>query len=210
MTTTSVPNAEFAKLASAERIAAVAEALNARGMQAEIFEDGAAVRARVFELIPEGAQVYTPLSRTMDELGISTEIDNSDRYQSLRKETSHLSREERKSRAGRMTLASPDYMVGSVHAITEKGQVLIASGSGSQLAGYVYGASHVIWVVGTHKIVRDMDEGMRRLWEYSLPLESARMQALYGMPSGIAKVLLFEREQPGRINVLLVNEALGF
>jgi hypothetical protein len=68
----------------------------------------------------------------------------------------------------------------------------------------------VIWVVGTQKIVRNLDEGLRRIWEYSYPLENERMQALYGMDSFPAKTLLFEGEMPGRISVLLVKEALGF
>ena len=114
------------------------------------------------------------------------------------------------SRTGRKLMANPEYVIGSVHAITHRGQVLIASGSGSQLAGYAFGASHVIWVVGAQKIVRDLDEGLRRIWEYSYPLENERMQTLYGMDSFPAKILLFEGEMPGRISVLLVKEALGF
>ena len=101
-------------------------------------------------------------------------------------------------------------MVGSVHAVTQQGQVLIASASGSQLASYVFGASHVIWVVGVQKIVRDLDEGLRRIREYSYPLEHQRIQAL-GMPgSFVAKILLVEGERPGRISLILVKEALGF
>ncbi|GAC1392900.1 MAG: hypothetical protein NVS4B11_13960 [Ktedonobacteraceae bacterium] len=88
--------------------------------------------------------------------------------------------------------------------------MLIASGSGSQLASYVFGASHVIWVVGAQKIVRDLDEGFRRIREYSYPLESVRMQVFYGTGSSLSKILLIERELPGRISILVVKEVLGF
>jgi hypothetical protein len=68
----------------------------------------------------------------------------------------------------------------------------------------------VIWVAGAQKIVRDLGEGFRRLREYSYPLEHERIQAL-GMPgSSVSKILMVERERPGRISVILVKEALGF
>jgi hypothetical protein len=208
--TTLVPNAEFARLASDEDIATVVAALTAKGMAAEVFENRAEARSRVFDLLPEGAEVYTGLSKTLELLGLHEEINASSRYISLRSQVEKLGREGRMSRTGRKLMANPEYVIGSVHAITHRGQVLIASGSGSQLAGYVFGASHVIWVVGAQKIVRDLEEGLRRIWEYSYPLENERMQTLYGMDSFPAKILLFEGEMPGRISVLLVKEALGF
>ncbi len=208
--TTLVPNTEFAQLASDEEIATTVAALTARGMEAQVLENRDQVRSRVFDLLPEGAEVYTSLSRTLDTLGLSAEINASTRYIPLRPQVDKMDRETRKSRQGRTFLSSPEYVIGSVHAVTQQGQVLVASGSGSQLASYVYGASHVIWVVGAQKIVSNLDEGFRRIWEYSYPLESERMQALYGMGSMVTRILLFEREQPGRISVLIVKDVLGF
>ena len=107
--------------------------------------------------------------------------------------------------------AAPDFVIGSVHAVTEQGQVMVASFSGSQLASYVYGAGSVIWVVGTQKLVRDIDEGLRRITEYSYPLEDARAFEAYGMRSGVNKLLVVHREfQPGRVTVVLVKENLGY
>jgi hypothetical protein len=208
--TTLVPNMEFARVASDEDIATVVTALTAKGMAAEVFENRAEARNRVLDLLPEGAEVYTVLSQTLEVLGLHEEINASSRYVPLRPQIDALGRAGRMSRAGRKLMASPEYVIGSVHAITHQGQVLIASGSGSQLAGYAFGASHVIWVVGAQKIVQTVDQGLRRIWEYSYPLENERMQALYGMDSFPAKTLLFEGEMPGRISVLLVKEALGF
>ncbi|GHO98786.1 hypothetical protein KSF_088340 [Reticulibacter mediterranei] len=208
--TTLVPNTEFARLASDEDITTVVAALTAKGIAAEVFENRAEVRIRMLDLLPEGAEVYTALSQTLEVLGLHEEINTSSRYISLRSQVEKLGREGRMSRTGRKLMASPEYVIGSVHAITHQGQVLIASGSGSQLAGYTFGASHVIWVVGAQKIVRDLDEGLRRIWEYSYPLENERMQTRYGMDSFPAKILLVEGEMPGRISVLLVKEALGF
>lgn len=103
-------------------------------------------------------------------------------------------------------------VIGSVHAVTEQGHVLIASGTGSQIASYVYGAQTVIWVVGTQKLVYDLDEGLQRIQEYCYPLEDARVRELSGQGSMIGKILLVQREiTPGRITVVLVKkELLGF
>ena len=102
--------------------------------------------------------------------------------------------------------------MGSVHAITEKGQVLVASATGSQLGPYSYGAEHVIWVAGTQKIVRDLDEANDRIFSYTLQKESERARKAYGVPgSTVAKLLVVNREvQPGRVTIVLVNERLGF
>ena len=207
--TTLIPNIEFARLASDEQIALAVAALNARGMAAEVVASGAEAQSRVLDWLPEGAEVFTSMSRTLETLGLSVEINESSRYYPLRPQLRALDRQ-KQEREWRRLQSSPEYVVGSVHAVTEQGQVLIASASGSQLASYVFGASHVIWVVGAQKIVSNMEEGLRRVWEYSYPLEHQRIQAL-GMPgSYVAKILLVEGERPGRISLILVKEALGF
>jgi LUD domain len=140
---------------------------------------------------------------------LSSIPNESSRYHPLRPQLKTLDRQTQ-GREWRKLQSSPEYVVGSVHAVTEQGQVLIASASGSQLASYVFGADHVIWAVGAQKIVRDLGEGFRRVREYSYPLEHERIQAL-GMPgSFVAKILLVERERPDRVSVILVKEALGF
>src|SRR6266480_7686204 len=90
--------------------------------------------------------------------------------------------------------AAPDVMLGSAHAVTETGTLLAASMSGSQLGPYASGAGQVILVVGTQKIVSDLEEGLRRVNEYAFPLEDARAQAAYGIHSGVNKVLIINRE----------------
>ena len=107
--------------------------------------------------------------------------------------------------------AIPDIVIGSVHAVTEQEQVLIASESGSQLASYVFGAAKVIWVVGTQKLVSNLDEGMRRIEEYSLQLEDARIREVYGQSSFIGKILIVQLvAKPGRITIMLVKETSAF
>ena len=121
-----------------------------------------------------------------------------------------MDRETQADEIRRLT-SSPDVMLGSVHAVTETGSLLTASMSGSQLGPYASGAGKVILVVGTQKIVSDLEEGLRRINEYAFPLEDARAQAAYGIHSAVNKVLIINREIVAeRITVALVGEAIGF
>jgi hypothetical protein len=106
--------------------------------------------------------------------------------------------------------AAPDYIVGSAHAITDDGEVVVGSGSGSQLGAYAYAGGNVILVVGHQKLVGDLEEGLRRVREYSLPREFVRMQGVGYPGSMLAKTLIIHREPGGRITVILVPETLGF
>ena len=111
----------------------------------------------------------------------------------------------------RKLVGAPDYAAGSVHAVTEDGRVLIASNTGSQLGPYASSAGKVIWVVGAQKIVKDVNEGLRRIEEYSYPLEEVHMQELYKMSTNVNKVLIVNREiRPNRITMIIVKEELGF
>jgi hypothetical protein len=118
---------------------------------------------------------------------------------------------EMQGREMRQLSAAPDWVVGSVHAVTEEGALLIASATGSQLGPIVSGAGHVILVIGGQKIVPDFNTGLRRLYEYCFPLEDQRAREAYGVPSGVNNVLVINSAtRPGRITAILVNESLGF
>ena len=95
--------------------------------------------------------------------------------------------------------------------MTEDGSVVVASNTGSQLAPYAASAAHVVWVVGAQKIVPNLDEAMKRIREYSFPLEDERLRKAYGMASFISKLLIVHREViPGRTTMIIVKENLGF
>jgi len=155
------------------------------------------------------AKVYHGPSRTLEQIGLASEIEAATRFQPLRARLQALDRATQQRKRRTLT-ASPDVLVGSVHAITEGGPVLIASALGSQLSASAWGAGSVIWVVGTQKLVRTLDDGLRRIREYSYPLEDARTRQVYGQPSAINKILLVQGELPGRITIVLVTQNLGF
>jgi hypothetical protein len=200
----------FADPASEERLARAAEALTAHGFTVEILDDVAAARARIRDLIPEGASVFTSSSETLRLSGIDKDINESGRYQAVKPQVLVMDRA-----AGaddiRLLLATPDFVVGSVAAVTETGSLVAASGSGSQLPAYAGGAARAIWIVGAQKVVPDLSSALRRVEEHALPLESARTQAAYGFASAVNRLLILNANpHPGRGIVLLLREANGF
>lgn len=208
METASTQIKPFDRLASEEQIERTAKALEANGFHTLIAENGDEARKLFFELLPEGAQVYQGASITLEQTGITAGIEQSGCYQALRPKLRSMDRQTQADEMRRMA-ASPDYMMGSVQAITEDGHVLAVSAGGSQLGPYVYGAGKVIWVIGAQKIVKDLNEAFRRVEEYVYPLEDARLQQLAGIHSSLNKVLIFNKERPGRITIILVKEVLG-
>jgi L-lactate utilization protein LutC len=203
------PNPEFARPSSPERLRLVSRALENNGFHALIAHSRDEARQMVLDLVPEGVEVHIGLSETMRELGVTSEIEGSGRYDAIRPKLNQLDRETQ-HREIRKLATAPDYMLGSVHAVTEDGVLVAASGTGSQLAPYVNGAGKLILVVGSQKIVRDVEEALRRVRQYSLPLEDARMKSLGRPGSLIGKVLLLQWERPGRITVILLEGPIGF
>ena len=199
----------FDQLAPDDQVARTARALEENGMHTIVLETAEQARGCVLELIPAGALIHNPPSRTLEQIGLAHEIAESPDFHDTRSRVRTMDRQTQQ-REIRQLDSSPDVVVGSVHAITEKGQVLMASATGSQLAAAVFGAGKVIWVVGTQKLVSDLDEGYRRIQEYSYPLEDERTRQAYGQPSGVNKLLIVNKEQPGRITIVLVKQNLGF
>jgi len=200
----------FATLADEDRVRRTAAALEANGISVLRAANAADAKRIALDLIPEGSQVHHGASETLEATGITEVLEKSGRYEPLRPLIWSMDRKTQADEIRRLS-AAPDVMLGSVHAITESGSLITASMGGGQLGPYVSGAGRVILVVGTQKIVADLEEGLRRIEEYAFPLEDARAQAAYGIHSGVNKVLIVNREViPGRITVVLVDQALGF
>src|SRR5229473_381927 len=194
-------NLEFERPADRARLDRTAAALNSRGFKAQVADNAEQARRLVLDAIPAGAEVHIALSETMRELGITTEIDESGRYDSIRARLNVLDRETQ-GREMRKLGAAPDYIVGSAHAITDDGQIIVGSGSGSQLGAYAYAGGNVILAIGHQKLVTDLNEGLRRVREYSLPREYGRMQSVGRPGSLLAKTLIIHHEPSGRIKVI--------
>lgn len=198
-------------LVGKENINRAIENLKVNGIDATLVETGEQARKQVLSLIPTGAEVMTMSSVTLDTIGLTQEINESDKYTFVKNKLNSMNRDTQALEMQRLG-AAPEYTLGSVHAVTEDGQVIIASNTGSQLPAYAYASAHVIWVVGAQKIVKNLEEGIARINEYVLIKESARVKIAYGMEkSNVSKLLIINKEvAPGRLTVIFVNEALGF
>jgi hypothetical protein len=200
----------FAQLASEKQIEKTVQALHAHGIRVVVVETGEEARTYVLDLVPDGAEVFNSQSRTLEVIGLAEQIQHATHFQSVRARLQTLDRVTQRNEM-RKLLASPHVLVGSVHAITEQGEIMLASATGSQLGPAAWGAGLVIWVVGTQKLVRTLSDGLRRIREYSLPLESERAQQVYGQTSAINKLLIIDAEAYlGRITIVLVKQQLGF
>jgi hypothetical protein len=208
VSTTDAPD-RFTTLPDDETLAETVVALEEHGFSVEVVDDLDAAREAVLARIPEGSSVMTNTSVTLQETGLADAIDSGGPYQSARNKVMALDfatqLQEMKAVAGQ-----PEFALGSVHAVTRGGTLVIASASGSQLASYAWGAAHVIFVVGAQKLVPSLDEAHERIAEHSLPLEDARAYAAYGQNSRVGKVLEIHQEDPGRIHVVLIRQQVGF
>ncbi len=210
MTTTPMPTSSFTDPAAAQRLERAAAALTAGNFAVEILDDAATARTRIKDLIPEGASVYAPASETLRLSGIHEDINGSGRYDAIGPRSMAMDRATQLDEIRRL-LASPGVIVGSVHAVTETGSLVIASATGSQLPGYAFGAARAIWIVGAQKVVPDLSTALRRVENHCLPLENDRAMKIYGQPSAINRLLILNAElEPGRGTVLLLREAIGF
>ena len=199
----------FTTLPDDETLDATVVALEEHGFSVDVVDDLDAARDTVLARIPEGASVMTNTSVTLRETGIAAAIDEGGLYDSVRNKLAELDfatdLQEMKAIGGQ-----PDYALGSVHAVTRDGTLVIASASGSQLASYAWGAVNVIFVIGAQKLVPSPEAARARIYEHSLKLEDARAIATYGQNSFVGKVLEIHQELPGRSHVVLIRQSIGF
>jgi hypothetical protein len=199
----------FSASASEEAIETVAAALAANNIEAIVVDTGEEARERVLAMVPEGAEVHWGTSKTLDDLGLSAVFLEPDRYDPIRPRYMAMDRQTQ-GREIRKLMAAPDVMLGSVGAVTLDGALVTASYAGSQIGPYAAGAGRVILVVGSQKIVPDLDTAMRRVCEHVMPYEDARLRERLGVGTRLAKLLVtFLEARPGRTTVILVREPVG-
>ena len=208
MTTTTTPG-RFTTLPDEHTLAATVTALEEHGFSVEVVDDLDAARQAVLARIPRGSSVMTNTSVTLAETGITDAINENGHYDSARARMAGLDfatqLREMKAIGGQ-----PDYALGSVHAVTRDGTLVIASASGSQLASYAWGAANVIFVVGAQKLVPTLEAARERVYSHSLVLEDARAVVAYGQHSSVGKILEIHSELPGRIHIVLIRQAVGY
>lgn len=204
---------EYNKLSSEEIIEKTVKALESKGFETFVVESGNEALEKIKEMIPQGASVMNGSSVTLEEVGFVDYLkSNKHGWNNLHQNIVEEKDPIKKSLLRKESLLS-DYYLGSVHALTESGEWVVASNTGSQLPHIVFSSPNLIFVVGTQKIVPNLAEAMNRLEAYVYPLEDKHMQEKYGSGSMISKILIFKEESPltkRKIKMILVKENLGF
>ena len=196
------------ELASGIDLATLAQRLRERNFEAVIVANGAEAREEVLRRIPEGASVHSGKSKTLEDSGIFAALMDGE-YDFIRKRTIKLDRMKDRDQIRRLW-AAPDMMIGSAHAVTEAGQLVITSASGSQIGPLASGAGAVILVIGSQKIVPDIDAAFRRIREVVFPYEDARLREQLGVGTKSTRTLILDSDfMPGRTTVILVREPIG-
>jgi hypothetical protein len=199
----------FTALPDEETLAETVAALEERGFATQVAGDLDAAREAVLARIPHGSAVMTYPSVTLQETGIAGAIAEGEPYNSAVTRLGALDRATQLDQIKTIYL-QPDFALGSVHAVTRDGTLVVASALGSQLASYAWGATSVIFVVGAQKLVADIDTARERIYEHCLKLEDVRALEAYGQRSRVGKILEIHQDDPGRIHVVLIREAVGF
>ncbi len=199
-------------LADDEKINKAKEVLISNGINVEIAEDKSAAIKILKKIIPEGSEVMTASSTTLAQIGFLDMLKTGkngwrDKKQLVLNEPDAAKRAELRKHS-----VITKYFLGSVHAVTEDGKLLTASASGSQLGAYAFTADNLILVVGTQKIVKDLDDGFKRIKDESLRLEDKRMKDAGYKGSFIGEILIMERIMPEarKVTVIFIKEKLGF
>lgn len=200
---------EFVAAAPEETLQRVAEQLRGRNIEVEVVADGAEARTAVLARLPKGAEVHSAKSKTLQDAGLFDILHDPNEYDALRPRLMKMDRQTQ-MREIRKLAASPDFMLGSVQAVTEDGVLVVTSATGSQLGPYSNTAGKVILVVGSQKIVSDLETALRRVRDYVLPWEDAQVRKVVPSGSFIGKTLIIEREWiAGRMTVVLVRQPIG-
>ncbi|MDB5225117.1 MAG: hypothetical protein JWL87_69 [Candidatus Adlerbacteria bacterium] len=207
---------DYTQLASEESITKTVAGLKERGFEPVVVATKEEALAKVKELIPQGASVMNGASATLEEIGFIDHLKAEGHgWDNLHAGIVSEADAEKQKELRRQALTS-EYYAGSVHALSETGEMLIASNTGSQLPHIVYSSPNVVFVVGAQKIVPTLADTYKRLLDHVVPLEDARMKKVYGPEAGTAvnKVFVFHKENVGftgrKIHVILVKEKLGF
>ncbi len=203
----------YEALADTTTITNLMKTLTENGIAAELVETGEAALEKIKGYIPSGASIMNGSSTTLQQIGFVEYLKaNTHGWNNLHDPVFAEKNPEKQMALRRQALFA-DYYLGSVHAITEAGELVIASASGSQLPHLVYTSPNIIFVIGTQKIVPTLEDALRRIKEHVFPLEDARMKSVGYGGSVLAKLLVLFREpamMKRTVRVLFVNEVLGF
>jgi hypothetical protein len=204
---------EFNKLATKESIDKTIAALLPNGIEAILVETGKEAMEKIKELIPQGASVNNGASRTLEQIGYIDYLKDGKHGWNNLKDGILAEKDPDKVKRLRKEATMSDYFLSSVNALTENGEFVNGSNTGSQLPSIAYNSPYLIFVVSTKKIVPDLMTALERIEKYVVPLENENMMQKFKMGTYLSKLLISRRESPfndRKVTMILVNEILGF
>jgi L-lactate utilization protein LutC len=200
---------DFVSPAPEEMLKRVAERIRERNIEVVIVNNGEEARKEALARIPQGAEVHSGKSKTLHEAGIFDAIMDPNQYNALRHQILKMDRKTQAQEI-RKLMAAPDFMLGSVNAITQSGILVAASATASQIGPYANNAGKLILVVGSQKIVPDLETAFKRIREHVLPWEEEQVRKTANIGTFVGKILIIEREWiKERTTVILVREPIG-
>lgn len=192
--------------------------LKKRGMDGHYCPDSKSAVELILSMIPEGSTITWGGSESLRESGLMDALKEApvelwDRAQ--------VKPEDMKAFYRKAFCA--DYFLMSSNAITLDGQLVNVDGNGNRVAALAYGPDHVVLLVGMNKVTADLETAVKRVQTNAAPPNTMRLGldtpcTKDGVchncfsPSRICSMLHITQfnRQPGRIQVVLVGESLGF
>ena len=155
-----------------QKIKRTIKALNDNNMNAYLVNTKEELIDKIKELVEENSVVSSGSSMTLVETGVIEHL-RSGRYKFSDRYEEGLTREEINKMSRESFLA--DAYFASSNAITEDGKLYNVDGNGNRVAAMLFGPSKVILVVGENKIVKNIDEAIKRNREISAPANAKRL-----------------------------------
>lgn len=173
---------------------------------------------KALELIPEGSVVAWGGSVTMNEIGLTEALHNG-KYQLIDRDAAPPEEKRKLMRQGLLV----DYFISGANAVSEDGEIVNIDGNGNRVGAIVYGPDHVVIIAGMNKVVKTLEDAVKRARTIAAPINKQR----FGGTTPCVKtgscgdckaedciccqVLVTRVCRPaGRIKVILVGEELGF
>jgi len=203
---------DYSKIAPDDIVNKTADAIRKRNIAVEIVSSRSEALAFIQKIIPDGSSVFNGSSTTLNDIGYMKLLESGNhKWRNIHKEVFAENDQMKRSDLRRKALTDTDYFLSSVNAIAQSGELVACDNTGSRVGAFPFAAKKLLLIAGTNKIVPTLDDAMRRVHEYILPLEDKRMMEMYKMHTAIGKWVIVEREAiPNRTTLILVKESLGF
>ena len=203
----------YTSVAAPSVINTTMDALKANSFEPLVLSTKEEALAKIKELIPAGASVMNGASKTLEAIGYIDYLKAGTHGWNNLHDAILGEQDPAKQAELRKHSVVSDFYLGSVHALSQTGELVIASNTGSQLPHLAFTSPNLILVVGAQKITPTLAAAIERLETYVVPLENARLQSIYHIDTTYAKTLILHKENPtlGRhVHVLIITEPLGF